>query len=138
MSDLVRLSLSIEKPLFEKLESLVAESDYTNRSEFVRDLVRARLVSEQWAGQAEALGVVLLIYDHHARGLSGRLTRLQHDFAGEVLATTHLHLDHHHCAEMIMVRGQPADIRRLVDRMHREKGVLHADLAVGSTGEALA
>ncbi len=137
MSDLVRLSVSIEKPLFDKLEQLVADSQYTNRSEFIRDLVRDRLAAEEWDSGSESLGTITLIYDHHARGLNARLTDLQHDFAGEVMATTHIHLDHHRCAEMIMVRGRAQDIQALTDAMHRLKGVLLAKLATGSTGDEL-
>jgi CopG family nickel-responsive transcriptional regulator len=137
MSELIRLSVSIEKPLFEKLERLVAESQYTNRSEFIRDLVRDRLASDEWDSGAESLGTITLVYDHHARGLNARLTDLQHDFRGQVLATTHVHLDHHRCAEMVMVRGRAEDIKGLTDAMHRLKGVLLAKLATGSTGERL-
>ncbi len=137
MSDLVRVSLTIDKPLYNRLEKMVADSEYTNRSEFIRDLIRNHLVEEEWSGEKELLGTVTLIYDHHARGLSARLTHLQHEFSGKVLAGTHLHLDRHLCAEMIMVRGRGADIKRLTDKMRREKGVLHAKLGMGSTGKKL-
>ena len=137
MSDLVRFTVSIEKPLFEKLERLVADSQYHNRSEFVRDLIRNRLVDQEWQSDEVLLGTISLLYDHHSPGLSDRLTEQQHHFVGQVLATTHLHLDHHLCAEMIMVRGCGADIKALADRLHREKGVLHAKLATGTTGRSL-
>lgn len=137
MSELVRLSMSIEKPLYDKLETLVAESRYTNRSEFLRDLIRDHLVEREWKSQEELLGTISMIYDHHQRGLSARLTDLQHDFPGSILATTHIHLDHHHCAEMIMVRGRAGDIQRLADEMKRQRGVLHAKLAMSSTGKTL-
>jgi CopG family nickel-responsive transcriptional regulator len=138
MSDLVRLSMSIEKPLYDKLEALVAESRYTNRSEFLRDLIRDHLVEREWKNEEEILGTISMIYDHHQRGLSARLTDLQHDFLGNILATTHIHLDHHHCAEMIMVKGRAGDIQRLTDDMKRQRGVLHAKLAMSSTGKTLA
>jgi CopG family nickel-responsive transcriptional regulator len=138
MSDLVRLSMSIEKPLYDKLEVLVAESRYTNRSEFLRDLIRDHLVEREWRSNEEILGTISMIYDHHQRGLSARLTDLQHDFLGNILATTHIHLDHHHCAEMIMVKGRAGDIQRLASDMQRQRGVLHAKLAMSSTGETLA
>ncbi len=137
MSDLVRVSLSIEKPLFAKLERMIAGSRYTNRSEFIRDLIRDHLVEQEWQKNEELLGTVTLVYDHHARGLSGQLTHLQHHFLGQILATTHIHLDRHLCAEMIMVRGRAGQIRRLCDGMRCEKGVLHAKLAMGSTGKTL-
>jgi CopG family nickel-responsive transcriptional regulator len=137
MSDLVRFTVSIEKALFEKLQRQVADSDYGNRSEFIRDLIRGRLVEAEWRTARTLLGTISLLYDHHARGLSERLTHEQHHFAGKVLATTHVHLDEHLCAEMIMVRGPGKAIRALADRLRREKGVLHARLATGSTGGSL-
>ena len=137
MSDVVRFTVSIEKTLFAQLEKLVADSDYRNRSEFVRDLIRSRLVDREWRTDKVLLGTISLLYDHHARGLSERLIRQQHHFAGSVLATTHVHLDDHLCAEMIMVRGRGRDIEALADRLQREKGVLHAKLATGTTGRSL-
>ncbi len=137
MSDLVRMSVSIEKPLFERLEKLVDESDYDNRSEFVRDLIRNHLVEEEWNTDNILLGTISLIYDHHSRGLSERLTAEQHHFPGTVLATTHVHLEEHLCAEMIMARGRGKDLRSLAGRLQREKGVLHAKLSTGTTGKGL-
>jgi len=138
MSNLVRMSVSIDKPLFDRLEKLVADSEYNNRSEFVRDLIRGYLVEKEWDTGEVLVGTITLVYDHHARGLSRKLTEHQHHFSGTVFATTHVHLDEHLCAEMIMVRGRGKDIKRLADQLRREKGVLHAKLATGTTGKGLA
>jgi CopG family nickel-responsive transcriptional regulator len=137
MSDIERISLSIEKTLLVQLERLVAASHYENRSEFIRDLIRNCLVDQEWAGGQDLLGTISLVYDHHVRGLTERLTEIQHAFAGQVLATTHIHLDHQLCAEMIMVRGCGQEIKALADQLQREKGVLHARLAAGTTGQQL-
>ncbi|NLT60164.1 MAG: nickel-responsive transcriptional regulator NikR, partial [Candidatus Hydrogenedentes bacterium] len=106
MSELARLSFSIEKPLLERLERMVAEGNYGNRSEFIRDMIRDRLVAEAWEKNEEALGTVTILFDHHSRNLSEKLIDLQHDFEGTIMASTHVHLTHHLCAEMIMVRGR--------------------------------
>ena len=137
MSDLVRFTVSIEKTLFQKLEKEVAAHGYLSRSEFVRDLVRNYVVEQEWRTDRVLLGTIWMLYDHHARGLSERLIDQQHHFPGTVLATTHVHLDEHLCAEMIMVRGKGRDIRVLTDRLQREKGVRHAKLAGGTTGRTL-
>ncbi|MCC6490708.1 MAG: nickel-responsive transcriptional regulator NikR [Candidatus Hydrogenedentes bacterium] len=137
MADLERLSISIEQPLLDRLEVMIRESGYTNRSEYIRDLIRNRIVKEEWERNEEALGTITLLYDHHQRGLSDRLTDLQHDHHHAILATTHLHLDHHLCAEMIMVRGRASMVRKLADAMRKEKGVLHAELSLSSTGKKL-
>lgn len=137
MSDLVRMSISIEKKLYDQLEKLVKESDYANRSEFVRDLIRARLVEQRWKGNEEAVGTITLVYDHHKRQLSEKLTHIQHHYHSEILAATHIHLDHDLCAESIMVRGKAKRIQELADRLRREKGVLHADLSMSAAGKEL-
>jgi len=138
MPDLERISISLEKTLARKLEGLVKDSSYENRSEFVRDLIRHELVQKEWdTSTAEVIGTVTLLYDHHQRDLQGRLTDIQHDHHHHVLATTHVHLDHHLCAEMIMLKGPALTLRKLADALRKEKGVLHAALSVGSTGKSL-
>ena len=137
MSELARLSFSIEESLLAKLEQLVRQSSYANRSEFIRDMIRARLVERQWQNNEPVLGTVTLIYDHHARRLSDKLNELQHHHHGAVLATTHVHLDNHICAEMIMVKGRAGEIRKFCDLLGQQKGVLHADLSISSTGKKL-
>ena len=138
MSDVVRLSFSIEKALVERLEAMLEEGGYGNRSEFIRSMIRDRLVAQEWERNQEALGTVTIVFDHHARKLTDKLLDLQHHFKGTIMATTHLHLDLHHCAEMIMVRGRAQQIRELTDSLRQQKGVLHATLSMSSTGKALA
>ena len=137
MSDLVRFTVSIEKPLFNKLEKLVKQAKYENRSEYIRDLIRKDIVELQWETDEDQLGTISIQFDHHTRGLTERLVDIQHHFLGQVLASTHVHLTHHICAEMIMVRGSGKEIKTLADRLKREKGVLHAELAIGTTGSKL-
>jgi CopG family transcriptional regulator, nickel-responsive regulator len=138
MSELARVSFSIEKPLLERLERMIKEGHYGNRSEFIRDMIRDRLVAEEWEKNEEALGTITILFDHHSRNLTEKLLDLQHDFDGTIMATTHVHLTHHLCAEMIMIRGQAIRIRALADALHQLKGVLHATLSMSSAGRALA
>ena len=137
MSQLVRLSLSLEKPLFDRLERLVKRSGYTNRSEFVRDMIRQQLVAGEWDKDREVLGTVTLIYDHHRRALSSELTRLQHHHHHAVLVSTHVHLSEDLCAEVILVRGKASEVKHLADSLRQQKGVYHAELSMSSTGTSL-
>ena len=98
-------------------------------------LERDQLVDEQWATGKEVLGTITLIYDHHQAGLSDKLNDLQHEYHANVLASTHVHLDHGTCAEMIMIRGKPDVLRALTDGMRRLKGVMHAAFAASATGK---
>ena len=138
MSELVRLSISLERPLLKQLERLVKRSRYANRSEFIRDLIRQRLVEQQWSDKREdVVGTITMVYDHHARQLTDKLLDIQHDYHDNILASTHVHLSHDLCAEMIMIRGSATRIRQITDRLRQQRGVLHAELAMSSTGERL-
>lgn len=138
MSDLVRLSISLEAPLLAQLERMVSTCGYGNRSEFIRDMIREQLVQRQWADKkGEVVGTITMVYDHHARQLTDRLVEIQHEHHDNILATTHVHLSHDLCAEMIMVRGSAARVRGIADRLRQQRGVLHAELAMSTTGAPL-
>lgn len=137
MSEIARVSLSLETSLLEKLDRMARENDYENRSEFIRDLIRDQLTREQWENDEEVLGTLTLVYNHHQRGLTEKLVELQHHCHESVLAATHVHLTHEICAEMIMLRGRPSGITELVNAMRKQRGVLHAGLTMNTTGEKI-
>ena len=137
MSTLQRFSMAIDKPLLERVEALVSKSQYTNRSEFIRDMLRERLVEEEWQGDEEVVGTITLVYDHETRELSKTLTRVQHHHHDVVLASTHVHLDKHMCAEMILTKGRASEIKQMANRLRQQKGVLHTSLSLSSTGKDL-
>lgn len=137
MADLERLSFTLERSLLQRISELMKRGQYGNRSEFIRDLVRARLVEEEWKSGEEALGTITLIFDHEKRELGQRLTSVQHHHHANVLATTHIHLDRRLCAEMIMVRGSARIIEDMADAMRQHKGVFHVSVSMSSTGRSL-
>ncbi len=135
MSDLVRLSFSIEEKLLDKLENIVKEKGYDNRSEFIRDIIRNMVVSGEWDSNNEIIATITLVFDHHKKELGKKLTNVQHKFHDIVLASTHVHLNHDICAEMIMVKGSAKTVNELANKLRQQKGVLHAGLTMSSTGE---
>ena len=137
MSNLLRLSMTIERPLYERLEKLRVDSGYSNRSEFVRDLVRDRLVEQEWEQDQQVVGTITMVYDHHQRLLTKKLTHEQHMHHDLVHSTTHVHLDHDTCLEVIIVSGTAGQVQDLHDRLRRQKGVYHATVSLSSTGKQL-
>ncbi len=137
MSDLIRISLSIDQRLLDALEKMLETSRYTNRSEFVRDMIRERLVQQEWKSNREVVGTITLVFNHHQRLLSKKLTELQHRQHDLILATTHVHLDHDLCLEAIIVKGHARKIREITDLLRQQKGVLHATVSLSSTGKRL-
>jgi CopG family nickel-responsive transcriptional regulator len=107
MGVLSRIGIAIDSDLLKRFDRSLAKRGYTNRSEAFRDLIRERLVAEQTAEpDAVAVGTVTLIYDHHAFGVSEKLTELQHAHHELVVSTSHAHLDHDSCLEVLIVHGR--------------------------------
>lgn len=133
MSDLERFGVSMPADLLAQFDQAIEAAGYANRSEAMRDLARKYLIARRWAqGEGEVVGTITLIYDHHVPDLGSRLTQMQHDAAATVVCATHVHLDHHNCAEVIVVRGEAAEVRELADRMIATRGVKHGELTCTS------
>jgi CopG family nickel-responsive transcriptional regulator len=125
----VRLSISLPARLLEELDRRVIRKGYASRSEFVRDLVREKLVEDAWAdGTRDMVAVLTIGFDHHQRELTERLAEVQHDSHANVLCSTHVHLSHRECLEAIILRGKPAEIERLALVIGGLKGVRFAGL----------
>jgi CopG family transcriptional regulator, nickel-responsive regulator len=138
MGELSRIGVAIDSDLLEKFDKLIEKRGYTNRSEAFRDLIRDELVAKQWERpDAIVVGTVTLVYDHHVRMLSEKLTDLQHDFHHNILSTLHVHLDHDHCLEVLVVRGKASDVTRVADALISTKGVRHGRLTTTSSGTGL-
>ncbi|RUL83965.1 nickel-responsive transcriptional regulator NikR [Tautonia sociabilis] len=121
---LVRFSVAIGGDLLEKFDRYREEHRYPNRSEAVRGLMRAALIQDVVAqDDAETMGVLTLVYDHHRSGISDRLNDLQHRHFDRVVTTTHVHLDHDRCLEVILLRGPVRLVRELADGLIGTKGV---------------
>lgn len=128
----------MEEDLLKKLDRIVKLKGYANRSEALRDFTREHLVEEEWKNpKTEVVGTLTLVYNHHARLLSDKLGDIQHNFHDRIIASTHIHLDAHNCAEVIILKGKGAEISRIADRLIATKGVKHGKLVMTSTGEEL-
>ncbi len=136
-SNITRFSISLETDLLEQFMDMVERRGYPNRSEAIRDIIRESLVKEEWEGEEEIAGTITIVYDHHKRELTDRLTRIQHAHHEAVLATTHIHLDHDNCMEMIAVKGTATLVQSLADALISARGVMHGKLSATTTGKTL-
>jgi CopG family transcriptional regulator, nickel-responsive regulator len=128
-SDLVRFGVAVEQPLLEAFDRHLARRGYDNRSEALRDLMRADLARDAWDRGEEAVATISIIYDHHVRELTERLVEIQHDHGDRVISATHVHLDHHHCLEVILTKGPANVLKRLADRLIGAKGVISGEVS---------
>ncbi|SFV73047.1 nickel-responsive transcriptional regulator NikR [Desulfovibrio piger] len=139
MGKLTRFGVSLDEELLEPFDALCAVKGYSNRSEAIRDLIRKALVAEEWhQADGQGAGTLTLVYDHHKNDLARRLTQMQHDEHDIIIATLHVHLDHHNCLEVLILKGEAARVRALADKLISCKGVKHGTFSGTTTGQDLA
>lgn len=138
MGELSRIGVAIDSELLGKFDQLIAKRGYSNRSEAFRDLIRNDLVEEAWTSpESTVVGTVTLVYDHHVRMLSEKLTEMQHDHHRHIISTLHVHLDRDNCIEVLVVKGPAETVRGIANALISTKGVKHGRLAITTTGEEL-
>jgi len=138
LAGVTRFGVSLDERLLAKFDRLIDGKGYANRSEAIRDLIRGSLVREQWElGDADAVGTLTLVYDHETRELEERLTELQHAHYRAIVSTLHVHLDAHHCLEVLILRGKAALLKSIADRLIGTRGVKHGTFSATAEGEAL-
>jgi len=138
MEKVTRFGVSLDSGLLEQFDRLNRARGYTNRSEAIRDLIREKLVEEEWkAGDAQVAGTVSLVYDHHFLELPRRLTEIQHDHHELVISTVHVHLDHHNCLEVLVLKGRADEVKAFGESLVSTRGIKHGKLTLTTTGKEL-
>jgi CopG family nickel-responsive transcriptional regulator len=131
MGVLSRIGVALDSDLLKRFDDFISRLGYTNRSEAFRDLIRDRLVAAQTASpNAIVVGTITLIYDHHAHGVTEKLTELQHANHDLVVSTSHAHLDHDSCLEVLIVHGKSRRVDEFAGRLIGLKGVQHGRLVM--------
>jgi len=137
MSELARTGVSLEEGLLNEFDRLIAKRGYKNRSEAFRDLIREALLGEIVESNKAVVGTLTLVYDHHVPNLAQKLTEVQHAAGAMVLAATHVHLDHHYCLEVIMMKGRSRELQAVADGMLALRGVELGKLVLTNSGASL-
>ena len=128
---ITRFGVSIEPELLKKFDKIIKKEGYTNRSEALRDMIRKNLIFEKNKDpNVNAIGTLTIIYDHHSGNLTNKLLGLQHDHHNEILSTTHIHIDHHSCLEVLVLKGKTGRIQKLADNIKALKGIKHGELVI--------
>ena len=124
-----RVTITIDSDLLGAVDALMHRRGYASRSEALRDIVRdfvSRDATE--APDTACVATLTYVYDHETRELAQRLTNAQHDRHDLGVASLHVHLDHHACLEVAVLRGSSGDVRHFADRLTAQRGVRHARL----------
>ncbi len=137
MSNLSRTGVSLNEDLLKEFDRLITKRGYKNRSEAVRDLIRRALLEENIDSNKPVVGTLTLVYDHHIPNLSEKLTETQHRAGTMILAATHVHLDHHYCLEVIIMKGKSKELQAVADGILALRGVELGKLVLTNSGKDL-
>ncbi len=133
MDPLVRFGVAVPASLLAEFDLYIQGKGLQNRSEALRQLIRERLSKETWSrGEGTVFGTVTIMYDHHVKDAVASLTSLQHDFGEPIICTTHVHADHDHCLECIVLKGDARVIKEFADALSLIRGIKTIDLSISS------
>ncbi|MCJ2520444.1 MAG: nickel-responsive transcriptional regulator NikR [Candidatus Thermoplasmatota archaeon] len=125
-SKVMRTGISVPQDLLQELDGFVRSTSYSNRSEAIRDAVRALLHEHKglMLGKGDRFGAVMALFDLHEKGASDLLHMVQHEYSDVVNSVTHVHLvDLRNCLELLIVRGKAERVNELINHMVGSKGV---------------
>ncbi len=126
----VRFGVSLEKNLLDELDQYVADNQFSNRSQAIRNLINKNTAEKKWLCDHIVAGSITLVFDHHKNDLQRNLTTIQHEYHNEILSSQHIHLDHNNCLEIIAVKGRAKILTELADKIIAIKGVQHGKLTM--------
>ncbi|MEO7331954.1 MAG: nickel-responsive transcriptional regulator NikR [Minicystis sp.] len=123
MSDLVRFGVAMDRALLADFDERIAERGYENRSEALRDLIRADLTRAAWDGGAQVVATLTIVYDTDVRELITRLTEGEGQSLGALVSSLRVPLDRARMLEVLVIRGTGSVLSDLAGRIAGTRGV---------------
>jgi CopG family nickel-responsive transcriptional regulator len=117
------ISLSIPKPLLEKVDNYIKEQGYANRSEIVRQALRTYISEAKKLDELKGniTATITIIYQKGA--LTRQQTDSQHHFNNIVLTFLHTHIEEGYCIEVIVAKGDAQTMKAFITSLRINKQV---------------
>ena len=129
MAKISRFGVSLNKDILDKFDRLIDDQEYPTRSKAIEDLINFYISGENLTNDTvSVIGTINIVYDHHKRELLKKLTDVQHGFQELIVSSQHIHVSHHDCFEIIIVKGLKKEIEKLFSRVKGIKGIQNASL----------
>ncbi|MGB0370742.1 MAG: nickel-responsive transcriptional regulator NikR [Opitutales bacterium] len=126
-----RVSLSIPSTLVDKLDAMIEERGFHNRSQAVADLIRESLVDERSKDPNAVLaGTITLVYDTAKQGLLAKISKIQREHIEEVISSQRVLLEGDYIMEVVLVQGPVEQLRHITNRLVTCKGVSSGGLTL--------
>lgn len=129
LSQMQRVTITLDDDLLETLDSLSQRRGYNNRSEAIRDILRGALAQEATQEHGtQGFAVLSYVYEHEKRDLASRIVSTQHHHHDLSVATLHVHINHDDCLEIAVLKGDMGDVQHFADDVIAQRGVRHGHL----------
>jgi CopG family nickel-responsive transcriptional regulator len=133
----VRTAISLEPEVLEALDRWVRQRNSRSRSEAIRFLVRGATSATSLADpDADAVGTVMVLYDHRSPYVQRRLTAAQHRWGDHIRSSSHVHLEGDVCLEVMILAGLRREVEHAAEDLRGVKGVSQGDFLIASPGAA--
>jgi CopG family nickel-responsive transcriptional regulator len=124
------VSLSIPKSLLEKVDQYIKEQGFANRSEIIRQALRAYMSESRKLNelQGRTTAIITIVYRREAK--RSQITDVQHDFGPAVLTFLHTHIQEGYCVEIIVARGDVNVIKSLVQALKANEQISEVKVTI--------
>lgn len=128
-----RTTISLEPEVLAALDRWAATRNSSSRSEAIRFLVRKEM-AESTLGDpnADAVGTVLVLYDHRSPNVQRRLTEAQHRWGEHIRSSNHVHLEGGACLEVVVLVGRRSELVAAAEDLRGVKGVNQGDFILAT------
>lgn len=117
------ISLSIPANLLEKVDEYIKEQGFANRSEIVRQALRAYVSEGKRLNdlKGEISATITIIYQKRSR--TGQIAGIQHNYNNIVLTFLHTHIEEGHCIEVIVAKGDAQIMKSFISALKTNKQI---------------
>jgi CopG family transcriptional regulator, nickel-responsive regulator len=124
------VSLSIPKTLLEKVDRYIKEQGFANRSEIIRQALRAYMSESRRLSelQGRITAIITIVYQRDAK--RSQITDVQHNFGPAVVTFLHTHIQEGYCVEIIVARADAQVINALVQALKANEQISEAKVTI--------
>jgi len=129
------ISVSVPEKLLEHLENCINEQGFANRSEIIRQAIRAFIRESKSLMELEGqiAASITIIYERGAK--KGQISEIQHSFGNIISTFLHAHIEEDYCIEVIVVKGEAEKIRKLVEAFRTNEQINQIKVSILKTSK---
>jgi CopG family nickel-responsive transcriptional regulator len=123
------VAVSMTDSDLEDLEHLLAEGEFSNRSDLVRQAVQALMSVHRNIERAEGVVTAVITALYYEKGLGHTISAVQHEFRDHLTAIVHSHTSGGRCIEVMIVNAKADTVRNFLKKLRAQKKVVKVEVS---------